>query len=167
MPKDLFFCPNCAKTGKNLSDWIPSAKTPEKVQFHTGYISIFDTINMEGKYCKYCNGELINTEISYDDYAILKRDFNYNRELLDTMVELRKKDVVEYEIKMGELRNISQQKHALEEQNRKVPRCPICGSADLSRISEKGKTLNLMFGGIFGAEDLGKTWQCRNCGSKF
>ncbi len=48
-----------------------------------------------------------------------------------------------------------------------IPHCPICGSAKLSKISGAKKAVKIGLFGIFGACDLGKTWKCENCGSKF
>ena len=49
----------------------------------------------------------------------------------------------------------------------KLPKCPICGSTNLSKISNLGKAIGLSLFGIGGADNLGKTWKCENCGSKF
>lgn len=51
------------------------------------------------------------------------------------------------------------------EQN--VPKCPTCGSPDLSKISTVKKAAKIGMFGIFGAGDIGKTWKCNNCGSRF
>lgn len=48
-----------------------------------------------------------------------------------------------------------------------LPTCPICGSTNLAKLSNVGKAAKVGFFGIFGAGDLGKTWKCKNCGSKF
>lgn len=48
-----------------------------------------------------------------------------------------------------------------------LPTCPICGSTNLTKLSNVGKAAKVGFFGIFGAGDLGKTWKCKNCGSKF
>lgn len=48
-----------------------------------------------------------------------------------------------------------------------IPTCPICGSTNLTKLSNVGKVAKVGFFGIFGAGDLGKTWKCKNCGSKF
>ena len=47
------------------------------------------------------------------------------------------------------------------------PKCPICGSMNLTKISTVGKVAKVGFFGIFGAGDIGKTWKCNNCRSKF
>lgn len=48
-----------------------------------------------------------------------------------------------------------------------TPKCPICQSTDLAKISTAKKAGKIILFGIFGAGDVGKTWKCNNCGSKF
>lgn len=48
-----------------------------------------------------------------------------------------------------------------------VPKCPICGSTNLTKISNLAKGAKIAAFGIYGAGDVGKTWKCNNCGSKF
>ena len=48
-----------------------------------------------------------------------------------------------------------------------IPKCPICGSTDLSKITLTHKAGKIALFGIFGMGDNGKTWKCNNCGSKF
>lgn len=47
------------------------------------------------------------------------------------------------------------------------PKCPICQSTNLSKISSLKKAAKVGLFGIFGAGDIGKTWKCNNCGSRF
>ena len=48
-----------------------------------------------------------------------------------------------------------------------IPKCPICQSTNLSKISTTHKAGKIALFGIFGAGDISKTWKCNNCGSKF
>lgn len=48
-----------------------------------------------------------------------------------------------------------------------IPQCPICQSTDLSKISTTKKVAKIATFGLYGAGDIGKTWKCNNCGSKF
>ena len=48
-----------------------------------------------------------------------------------------------------------------------VPKCPTCSSTNLSKISAVKKATKVGLFGIFGAGDIGKTYKCNNCGSKF
>lgn len=55
----------------------------------------------------------------------------------------------------------------LPKEREHIPRCPICQSTRLSKISTGRKILEAGFGGIWGMNVMGKTYECRNCGSKF
>lgn len=48
-----------------------------------------------------------------------------------------------------------------------VPKCPICGSENLTRLTTMKKAAKIALVGIYGLGDCGKTWKCNNCGSKF
>ncbi len=48
-----------------------------------------------------------------------------------------------------------------------IPKCPICQSTDLSKITSTKKVMKIAAFGIFGMGDNGKTYRCNNCGSKF
>ena len=48
-----------------------------------------------------------------------------------------------------------------------TPKCPVCQSTNLSKITTVQKAGKIALFGIFGMGDNGKTWKCNNCGSKF
>ena len=48
-----------------------------------------------------------------------------------------------------------------------VPKCPVCGSTNLKKITGTRKAMKIGLFGLFGAGDLGKTYQCGQCGAKF
>lgn len=49
-----------------------------------------------------------------------------------------------------------------------IPKCPTCGSTDLTKITTGTKVAKTVAFGVIGAiSDAGKTWKCNNCGSKF
>lgn len=52
-------------------------------------------------------------------------------------------------------------------QPKPTPKCPICQSTNLSKISTTKKVAKIAMFGIFGMGDNGKTWKCNDCGSKF
>lgn len=58
-------------------------------------------------------------------------------------------------------------KQEFEVKNESKPKCPICGSANLSKITAMKKAMKIASFGILGMDDNGKTWKCNNCGSKF
>lgn len=49
-----------------------------------------------------------------------------------------------------------------------IPKCPICGSSNINKISISTRVMKTAALGTIGAmDDAGKTWKCGNCGSKF
>lgn len=61
----------------------------------------------------------------------------------------------------------AQPKQTKTDDGKNIPHCPICNSTKLKQISAVKKASKISLFGIYGAGDLGKTWQCENCGSKF
>lgn len=62
-------------------------------------------------------------------------------------------------------KEVERQEKVQREQNK--PKCPICQSTNLSKITTTSKAGKIALFGIFGMDDNGKTWKCNNCGSKF
>lgn len=49
-----------------------------------------------------------------------------------------------------------------------VPKCPICGSTNINKITLTTRAVKTAAFGVVGAvDDAGKTWKCGNCGSRF
>lgn len=48
-----------------------------------------------------------------------------------------------------------------------VPKCPICGSTNLVKLTATNKAIKVAAFGVFAVGDMSKAWKCRNCGSKF
>lgn len=62
----------------------------------------------------------------------------------------------------------SQYRAELEEKEhpKYTPKCPVCGSPDLRKISATSKVLDVAFWG-FAAGKPKKTYHCNNCGYEF
>lgn len=60
-----------------------------------------------------------------------------------------------------------ERKHPKPSVEPSVPRCPICGSSNLSKITNWGKAKKAFFFGVMAASEMSKTWKCNNCGSTF
>lgn len=120
--------------------------------------------------CEYCNSELVDTEYILQD--VLEHG--------EIKPEIRKAIFEKY-IKNNPLYSKEAVKNREEKENRErlnlpssykpkednTPKCPICQSTNLSKITNTRKAGKIALFGIFGAGDLGKTWKCNNCGSKF
>lgn len=76
--------------------------------------------------------------------------------------EFKQRQILEQQAK-----NIARMQKESDEQNC-IPQCPICGSSNISKITlTKRAVKTATFGALGAIDDAGKTWQCKNCGSKF
>ena len=116
-----------------------------------------------------CGGKLIPLELEHDDYITLCRvwstgnevDYTVHWDLYNAMVELKKNDIIEYNLKMTQFRTqVSQQK---QQQESIKPHCPTCNSSNIKLISTTSKVVNTAMFGIFGTKRH-KTFHCSNCG---
>lgn len=66
-----------------------------------------------------------------------------------------------------------QAKHLAQIQKEKdkqncIPKCPICGSSNVNKITIGRRAVKTAVFGVIGAvDDAGKVYKCENCGSKF
>ena len=121
-----------------------------------------------------CGGRLIPLELAHDDYITLCKvwstgnevDYTVHWDLYNAMVELKKNDIIEYNLKMSQFRTqVNQQKQQRESNTLK---CPICGSANIKKITLGSRAVKTAVFGVIGAvDDAGKTYKCDNCESKF
>lgn len=118
--------------------------------------------------CPFCKKQLIDTLISEDDFYTIGENSNYNRDFLLAMIELRKKDVVEFETKMQTFRVASKKKQDQKEQkiqeylaHKDDPICPNCGSTSIS-AGQRGYSF---LTGFFGSGNTVN--RCANCGYKW
>lgn len=85
-------------------------------------------------------------------------------EMLDAKISLAEKDIREYNaIMQSRMEAAKIQPNPIPH----IPHCPFCSSTDLTKISALGKAIKIELLGLYGADDLGKTYRCRNCGGKF
>lgn len=118
----------------------------------------------DAKIHKDCGGELIDTGITHDELMIIRK-ISPGNDFLDALIELRKNDIIEYNLKMSQFRNqVNQQK---QQQESNVPRCPTCGSTNLKKISGLSKAGSVALWGVFAAGRTSKTWHCNKCGAEW
>lgn len=124
--------------------------------------------DLENNICPFCKNKLVDTMLTRDDFKAISKASNYNRELLLAMIELRKKDVIEFETKMQPFRKkqdeYEKKMERLTEERiaeRDKVHCPKCGSTN---ITEGTKGFSIMTGFI----GSGKfRYVCKNCGNKW
>lgn len=144
----LIKCPECGKEISNKSDKC----------IHCGYP--FKKANM----CV-LNGK--ETDLSFlldESYSILYKVRDVIQ-LSNSSID-KVKPVVDKIVQTKEIPKVLNLPIQQAEEDNK-PKCPICNSTDLSKISATKKAAKIVTFGIFGMGDNGKTWKCNKCGSKF
>lgn len=79
-------------------------------------------------------------------------------------------ELAEFHCKQS-LENLNKNIKKMQKESDKLnhtPKCPICGSSNIRKITITKRAVKTATFGVLGAvDDAGKTWQCNNCGSKF
>lgn len=100
-----------------------------------------------------------NPLFSLKDYK--KQIENERKEFFET-AEYYKNQI--YELQAKNLKVIQKEKDKVNF----IPKCPICGSTNIKKITITTKATKTVAFGVIGAiDDAGKTHKCENCGSKF
>lgn len=105
-------------------------------------------------------GELKNNPLfSMEDYQKqVQKKIQLNQRLNDW----EKRKLLEQQSK-----NLAQMQKEKDKQNC-IPKCPICGSTNVNKITAGSRVVKIAVFGVVGAvDDAGKTYKCENCGSKF
>ena len=82
------------------------------------------------------------------------------------MQNLKKSDIIEYELKMSQFRTQYEQQEAIKQarkEEKNQPKCPTCQSTNIKKIPATSKATNALLFGLFGNK-RNKQWHCNNCG---
>ena len=115
-----------------------------------------------------CNGELETLNISWDELSIIA-DISTDRNFLQAMIDLKEKDIIEYNLKMSQFKTQLEQQKSAREKVKTDNRlnCPTCGSAKVIRIPGLSKATWVALQGVYSIGKISKTFQCMNCGYKW
>lgn len=155
MSSEIKFCKKCSQTGKNMI----GSSNQKNVGFGKGYIIGWDdNISI----CPFCNSTLIDITLPLEDYLVIRKISNYNRQLLEAMIDLHDKDIIEYELKMSQFRaQAEQHKDTENSQHDNIPKCPKCGS---TAITAGQRGYSFLTGFIGSSKTVNR---CANCGYKW
>lgn len=114
--------------------------------------------------CKYYENKSLQ---KYGDYTHTFDFLNVeirNNPLFNKSNSTRKNEYEESENNTNHLNDDGEWHRIHEDKN--IPKCPICGSTNIQKISGTKKAASAILLGIF-STDIGKTFECKNCGMKF
>lgn len=119
----------------------------------------------DAKIHKDCGGELIDTGITHDELMIIRK-ISPSNDFLDALIELRKNDIIEYNLKMSQFRNQVQQQKTTSQTNSNTIKCPTCNSIKVKRISGTAKAAGAVAFGLL-SKTAKSQFKCENCGYKW
>ena len=110
----------------------------------------------------------IHPLISKDD-ALAIYTVTRSTEIIDAMIELKQKDIIEYGLKLAQFKTQLEQQKSAKEKAKTDNRlkCPTCGSAKVIRIPGLSKAIWVALQGVYSIGKISKTFQCMNCGYKW
>lgn len=164
MALEARICPKCGSKGL-----VPIEA--DKNCFCGGTEIVFNVTKDE--YVKMSDNEIdqmikemdIHPLISEDD-AYLIYNVTHSTEIIDAMIELKQKDIIEYGLKLSQFRTQLEQQKSSKTQNDNRPKCPTCGSTNIEKISVTKKAFGGAMFGIF-SSDVRNSMHCKNCGVKW
>lgn len=107
-----------------------------------------------------CNGNLEKTNISEKDFDLLC-DISTDKNFLQAMIDLKEKDIIEYNLKMSQFRSQVEQQKSSAPRKANTVRCPKCGSTNIT-AGQRGYSLLTGFVGSGSTVN-----RCANCGHKW
>lgn len=168
------FCEKCNNSKENTS--VPIIFFSNKYDnstienFFSGFIyGIKEEYWNDTNKCPYCENETTIIDITEKDFYNIFVATNGNRQVLEAMIDLKQKDIIEYELKMGQFRNQVEQQKSIQNQQAQVkqesnvPKCPTCQSTNIRKIGAGERAASVLGLGIF-SKKINKTWKCNNCG---
>lgn len=141
-------CPKCKSNRKSNILW------------DSGYVYKFGSEYNYDCPIPGCGGKLIDTILDEDEYSILAA-ISKDATFFDAMIELKEKDIIEFNSRMAQFRAQAQQQRALREDN--VPKCPTCHSTNIKKIGGANKIISIKVFGVYSSK-INKTFKCENCG---
>lgn len=119
-----------------------------------------DTDNLIDK-INNCNGNLIKINITEDEFDILC-DISEDNNFLQAMIDLKEKNIIEYNLKMSQFKSQLEQQKSNKTQNDTTPRCPHCKSTNIKPISGLNRGASIVMWGVF-SKKINKSFECLNC----
>lgn len=173
--KTVLKCSNC-DPNHELDILNPRWSSTQKSEYRKGFVGIYETEKFPADYnekldqliCPFCNNKLIDTNFPHEDFNLIGKATDWNRQILDLMMELHEKDLIEYQLKLNQFKLQQEQHEVIKEQERESNKlhCPTCNSTKVKRISGTAKVAGVAMFGLF-SKTARSQFKCENCGYKW
>lgn len=111
---------------------------------------------------KGCDGLMVDTGIKFEDYLVISKISDDN-DFLQAMIDLKEKDIIEYNLKMSQFKSQLEQQKSSKIQNDTTPRCPNCHSSNIQKIGGLERAGSVAMLGVF-SKKINKSFKCKSCG---
>lgn len=152
------FCPICNETGQNM-EWCDIEKYKE---FSKGFFNV--CVPKDGlTICPACKkGILEDSILTHDEFNLIEDISDSDRQFLEAMIELKKSDPIEYQLKMSQFKATLKQQESSSPTNTTPSKdqihCPKCNS---TAITTGARGVNNFWGLIGASKTVNR---CGNCG---
>lgn len=174
--KTILKCDNC-NPNYELDKMNPRWSSSEKeAEYYKNFVGIYETEKFPTDYneklekhiCPFCNNKLIDTNFLHDDFNLISKATDWNRQVLDLMMELHEKDLIEYQLKLNQFKLQQEQSDAIKKQERDINKlhCPTCSSVKVKKISGTAKVAGAAMFGLF-SKTARSQFECEKCGYKW
>lgn len=162
------YCKKCFEEPDKEIDAIKKACN-WTTEYAKQYICVgYYTPDEKRVYCKYHpNEKLYDSILTMDEYLVLnKTSIDYN--FIQAMEELKKNDIIEFNLKMSQFRNQVTQQNTMKKQQSEQAKihCPYCNSINIKKISGTERVASVAMLGIF-SKKINKSFKCNACGGTF
>lgn len=125
------------------------------------------------KYCKKCGfvdgeGDIdicpICKSTDWEDADLITiKEISTDKDFLEAMIDLKKKDPIEYQLKMSQFKaNLKQQESSKKVEEDNKPKCPNCHSTNIKAISGTERAMSIIGLGMF-SKKINKSFKCLDC----
>lgn len=152
MAKHIYMCNDCYNNHKPVGHIFFTAVTPDP-----------DKYKNQCPMCDQHNMIQLNLDSEEGDFLI---QFSNDPDFILAMDKLKSEDIIEFNIKMSQLKQSTPQPLPQTSETDNIPKCPTCGSTNIKKISGGKRWLTT---GIFGlgSGDALKSYECLNCQYKW
>lgn len=150
MQKYLRYCPICVKENHRNAE--------HSDLYVAGMVDYYKDDNFANTTCMYHQDtQLIQMHITCEEFQIIRQISNDPSFVL-SMNDLKDKDIIEYNLKLSQIKSNLASIQVVDKQHANQPRCPRCGSTS---ISTGARGVNYLWGFIGASKTVNR---CSNCG---
>lgn len=125
------------------------------------------------KYCKKCGfvdgeGDIdicpICKSTDWEDADLITiKEISTDKDFLEAMIELKKNDPIEYQLKLNQFKTqVKQQENSKKVEEDSKPKCPNCHSTNIKPISGTERAMSIIGLGMF-SKKINKSFKCLDC----